>query len=82
MGAATLIGLISAVLSLARLLISLAQTRGWIDQGAAETALKALRESDDAVSRAQAARNAVRVNNERDPASVLRDDDGFRRPGD
>jgi hypothetical protein len=82
MGAATLIGLISAVLSFARLLISLAQTKGWIDQGAADAALKTLQDSDNAISRAATARNAARVNNERDPAGVLRDDDGFKRPGD
>ena len=82
MTASTIISLISAAFTVIRWLVTYAQKREWMDRGAALVILKSLQESDDAITRAQTARNAVRVNNARDPASVLRDDDGFKRPGD
>lgn len=82
MTAAAVISIISAVLAIARYFVDYAQRQMWIDQGTAAVVLKALQDSDDAISRAQNARALVRASNTRDPASVLRDDDGFKRPGD
>lgn len=82
MTASAIISIISAVLAIARALVDYAQQRKWIDYGTAEATLKGLKDADDAITRATKARELVRLNNTRDPASVLRDDDGFKRPGD
>ena len=82
MTVSAVISIISAVLALARYFTQYAQQQQWIDQGTAEVILKSLQESDDAIARANNARALVRASNTRDPASVLRDDDGYRRSGD
>lgn len=82
MSASAVLSIISAVFALARMLVSYADQQKWMEQGAAEVILKSLKESDDAILRAKNAREAVRVGAQRDPASVLRDDDGFRRSDD
>jgi hypothetical protein len=71
--------LISGLVAIVRVLVSMAQRRGWVEAGEANAALKAMKEADNAISRATAARNSVRVAIDRDPASILRDDDGYRR---
>jgi hypothetical protein len=48
--------------------------------GAAEAILKGHQEADEAISTANKARADMHDANISDPASVLRDDDGFRRP--
>jgi hypothetical protein len=78
--ATTIIGIISAVLGIARFLVDYAQRQMWIDLGTANAALKGLQDANDAIDRASKARELVRLNNTRDPDSVLRDDDGFKRP--
>lgn len=79
MSVTTIIGLISAVLAIARSLIQWAEQNKWIEAGAAQAALAGLREADDAIFKARQARQDVRANNARDPDGVLRDDDGFKR---
>lgn len=82
MTATTVIGIISSILALARFFVDYAQKQKWIEEGAAGVILKALKDSDDAIAKAKEARKAVRDTIARDPDSILRDDDGFRRPGD
>jgi hypothetical protein len=79
--AGTIVSLISAVFTIARWLVTYAQKREWMDQGAALVVLKSLQDADNAIAKAQAARDAVRVDIARHP-DRLRDDDGFQRPGD
>ena len=82
MTAATIISIISGLLALVKALVGIAQERQWIDAGVAEAMQNALVEQDNAIARAKAARDATRNTNERDPNSIVRDDDGFKRPGD
>lgn len=74
----SLLQLAVAVIGLAKLIIEYLRERGRIDAETAAAALKGLRESDNAIKRAQAARDLVRADLERHP-DRLRDDDGHRR---
>jgi hypothetical protein len=78
--ASTILSIISAVFTVARWLISYADQQKWMAAGAAEAALKGLKEADAAISTANKARADMHDANTRDPASILRDDDSFRRP--
>ena len=80
MTATTIVSLISAALAVAKFLITLAERNKWIATGAAEAAMKGLQDSDAAINVANKARADMHATNTRDPASVLRDDDGFKRP--
>lgn len=82
MTASTIIGIISSIFAIARFFVEYAQKQQWIEEGAAAVILQALKDSDDALASAKDARNAVRDRDTRDPDSILRDDDGFKRPGD
>lgn len=82
MTASTIIGIIGAAFTILRYFVEYAQKQQWIEEGVAKVILQSLKDSDDAIKSAQDARQAIRDNNARDPASVLRDDDGFKRPGD
>lgn len=79
MTASTILSIISAVFTVARWLIGYAEQRKWMAAGAAEAALKGLKEADAAISTANKARADVRDNLTRNP-DQLRDDDSFRRP--
>lgn len=79
MTASTILTLLSAVFTVARWLVGYAEKQKWMAAGAAEAALKGLKEADEAISTANKAREAVRSELNRDPAS-LRNDDDFRRP--
>lgn len=81
MTASAVIGIISAVFSIVRFFVDYAQRQKWIDEGTAAVVLKSLQDSDDAISRAQNARQLVRASITRDPASVMRDDE-FKRPSE
>jgi hypothetical protein len=48
--------------------------------GAAEAVAEGNKKADAAISVANKAREDVRATNTNDPSSVLRDDDGFKRP--
>jgi hypothetical protein len=78
--ASTILSIISAVFSVAKWLISYAEQQKWMQAGAAEAALKGLQEADAAIAAANKARADMHDANTRDPSSVLRNDDGFRRP--
>ncbi len=80
MTASTIITLISAVLAIAKLLVSFAERNKWMEAGAAAATLKGLQDADAAITSANKARADMHDTNTRDPASVLRDDDGFKRP--
>ena len=82
MNATSILGIISAVLAIVKFFVEYAQQQKWIDAGTAQATLKGLQDANDAIQRAAQARELVRLNNARDPDSILRDDDGFRRPGD
>lgn len=82
MTAGTVLSIVSAILALARWFTNYAQQQKWIAEGVAQVILQSLKDSDDAIARAKDARDLVRANAARDPASVLRDDDGFKRTGD
>lgn len=80
MTAASIISIISAVLAIVKFFVEHAQQQKWLDAGTAQAILKGLQDADDAIQRAAKARELVRLNNARDPDSILRDDDGFKRP--
>ena len=79
MTASTILSIISAVFTVARWLISYADQQKWMAAGAAEAALKGLKEADEAISTANKARADMRDNLTRH-YDQLRDDDGFKRP--
>ncbi len=79
MTASTILSIISAVFTVARWLISYADQQKWMAAGAAEAALKGLKEADDAINVANKARADMRDTLTRNPER-LRDDDGFKRP--
>lgn len=60
-------------------LVSWLRTRELIDAAKAGLIADALTQQAEGVRKAEAARAAVRDAAKRDPASVLRDDDGFKR---
>ena len=80
MTASTIISLLSAVFAIAKWLVGYLEKQKWIDAGAAEATLKGLQQADAAIATANKARADMRDTNTRDPASVMRDDDGFKRP--
>lgn len=80
MSASTIIGIISSLLAIARFLVGYAEQKKWMDAGAAAATLKGIEDADNAIKAANKARADVRDANTRDPASILRDDDGFKRP--
>ncbi len=80
MTASTIITLISAALAIARFLVGWAEKQKWMEAGAAAATLKGLQDADAAITSANKARADMHDTNARDPASVLRDDDGYRRP--
>ena len=80
MTASTIISLLSAVFAVAKWLVGYAEKQKWMAAGAAEAALKGIQDADAAINAANQARADMHDTNTRDPASVLRDDDGFRRP--
>jgi len=77
--AGTFLSIISAVFTVARWLIGYAEQQKWMAAGAAEAALKGLKDADAAISIANKAREAVRSDLAGDPTR-LRNDDEFRRP--
>ncbi len=79
MTASTILSIISAVFTVARWLISYADQQKWMAAGAAEAALKGLKEADDAINVANKARADMRDTLTRNPER-LRDDDEFKRP--
>ncbi len=79
MTASTILSIISAVFTVARWLISYADQQKWMAAGAAEAALKGLKEADDAINVANKARADMRDTLTRNPER-LRDDDEFTRP--
>lgn len=80
MTAGTILSIISAVLAIARFLVGYAEQKKWMEAGAAAAALKGINDADEWIKAANKARAEMRAANTRDPASVLRDDDGFKRP--
>ena len=82
MTASTIFSIISAALAIARFLIGYAEQKKWMDAGAAAATLRGLQDADEAIKTGQSARAAARDIAARDPAGILRDDDGFKRPDD
>jgi hypothetical protein len=78
MTASAIIGVVSALLSIIRLIAEYAVSQKWMDAGTAQAIAKGLTDANDAIARANAARDLVRADLARDPDSVL-SDDGFRR---
>jgi hypothetical protein len=78
--ASTVISILSALFAVAKFLVVLSERNKWMAAGAAEAALNGLKDADAAINVANKARADMHDTNTRDPASVLRDDDGFRRP--
>jgi len=78
---ATLLSIISAVLAVARFLVSYAEQKKWMEAGAAQAALQGLQEADNAIAKAKEARERVRADIAADPKRV-RDHDEFERSGD
>lgn len=78
MTASAIIGVVSALLSIIKLIAEYAVSRKWMDAGTAQAIAKGLQDANDAIARANAARDLVRADIARDPSGVMRDD-GFRR---
>lgn len=78
MSASAIIGLVSALLSIVKLIADYAVSKKWMDAGTAQAVAKGLQDANDAIARASAARELVRSNLARNPDSIL-SDDGFRR---
>lgn len=78
MSASAIIGLVSALLSIVKLIADYAVSKKWMDAGTAQAVAKGLQDANDAIARASAARDLVRADLARDPDSVMHDD-GFRR---
>ena len=78
MTASAIIGVVSALLSIVKLIADYAVSRKWMDAGTAQAIAKGLQDANDAIARANAARDLVRADIARDPSGVMRDD-GFRR---
>lgn len=78
MTASTIIGLITALLSIIKLVAQYATSNQLLSAGAAEEILRGIKNAQDAVDKANAARELVRANSLRDPSSVM-SDDGYRR---
>lgn len=78
MTAGALLKLIVLTIGFLRLLAQIGQQKRLLDAGAAEAILKGARESDDAIKKANAARELVRTSLERSPDG-LRDNDGYKR---
>jgi hypothetical protein len=78
MTASAIIGVVSALLAIVRLIADYAVSRQWMDAGTAQAIAKGLQDATDAIARANAARDLVRADLARDPSGVL-SDDGFRR---
>jgi len=75
----TWLSIIGAILSLVQSLITALHERKLIDGAVAEVMLKANQDSLNAIDVANKARQAARDIADRDPDSVLRDDDGHKR---
>lgn len=78
MTASAIIGVVSALLSIIKLIADYAVSKKWMDAGTAQAVAKGLQDANDAIARATAARDLVRADIARDPSGVMRDD-GFRR---
>lgn len=78
MTASAIITLVSALLSIVKLIADYAVSKKWMDAGTAQAVAKGLQDATDAIARANAARDLVRADIARDPDSVV-SDDGFRR---
>ncbi len=77
----TILSIIASVLSLAKWLVSWAERQGWIEEGRKQILLESLQRADHEIESAQAARAAVRTDIANNPDG-LRNDDGYKRPGD
>jgi len=75
----TWLSAIASALAVLQALAEYLRDRKTIDDATAAAILKGLREADDAINRAKSARDLVRADMARDPDSILRDDDGFKR---
>lgn len=78
MTASAIIGVVSALLSIIKLIAEYAVSKKWMDAGTAQAIAKGLQDANDAIARANAARDLVRADIARDPSGVM-SDDGFRR---
>ncbi|HWL04199.1 MAG TPA: hypothetical protein VNQ99_04575 [Xanthobacteraceae bacterium] len=75
----TWLSAIASALAILQALAEYLRDRKTIDDATAAAILKGLRDADDAINRAKSARDLVRADLSRDPDSILRDDDGFKR---
>lgn len=78
----TILSIISASLAILRWFVNYSQQQKWIQQGEADVILAALQNADENIKNAKQARQVVRDNANRNPSSVLQDDDGFQRTDD
>lgn len=77
MTASAIIGVVSALMSIIKLIAEYAVSRKWMDAGTAQAIAKGLTDANDAIARANAARDLVRADIARDPlASCATTDSG------
>ena len=74
------LSVLSGLVAVARWFIGWLHDRQVIDATHREDMLKGTQDVLDAVAKAKAARDRVTADATRDPATILRDDDGFKRP--
>lgn len=79
MTASAIIGVVSALMSIIKLIAEYAVSRKWMDAGTAQAIAKGLTDANDAIARATAARDLVRADLARNPDSVMREDEFMRR---
>lgn len=78
MSASVIIGLVSALLSIIKMITDYVVSKKWMDAGTAQALAKGLQDANDAITRANAARDLVRADITRNSDSVMSDDE-FRR---
>lgn len=79
MSVGTFFQVLSLLLSIVKWMIEKAEQKKWMDAGRREAVLQGLEECNEVITKAQEVRDAVRAEHERDPSSIMRDDEFTRR---
>lgn len=75
----SILSIVSGLIGIAKWLITLSEQKKWIEIGQSRAILKGLEDADALVKEAREARQTVRDQHQRDPASIMSDDE-FKRP--
>lgn len=78
MTASAILTIVSALLSIIKLFATYATNQKLMDAGTAAAIAKGLQDANDAIAKANAARELVRAANNNDPSTIMSDDE-FKR---